>query len=358
VKIFPPSDADLIHKLGQMVLVGFRGRHITDVHPIIRDIRGLHLGGVVLFDYDVLLQRPYRNIESPEQLHHLTVCLQEAAEIPLCIAVDQEGGYVARLKETYGFPPTVSARDLGHQNSIQTTAMHAECIAHTLAEVGINTNFAPVVDLDRNPANPVIGKFARSFSDNPETVTAHARAWIKSHHHHGVMCALKHFPGHGSSQEDSHFGWVDVTNVWSPEELLPYQQLISSGLCDMVMTAHIFNAHLDPEWPATLSAPIITGLLREKLQYDGVIVSDDLQMQAISKKYSLSIIIQKALDAGVDILVFGNNVSYDEQIAQRVISTMARLVSDGIISRERIEQSYQRILRLKMCYTSGDKRCS
>jgi beta-N-acetylhexosaminidase len=333
-----------------MLMVGFRGQYIHDSHPIVRDIREHHIGGVILFDYDVNLRQPYRNIKNPEQLRCLTDSLQAITEIPLCIAIDQEGGQVARLKETSGFPPTVSARELGRQDPLSATAMHAERIAHTLKEAGITANFAPVVDLDRNPANPVIGKYARSFSDNPDTVTAHAQAWIEHHHAQGIMCAVKHFPGHGSAHEDSHHGWVDVTDVWSLEELQPYQRLISSGLCDMVMTAHIFHAHLDPEWPATLSRPIITGILREQLQYHGVVVSDDLQMRAIHGRYPLSTILQKAILAGVDILTFGNNVIYDEEIVPKIISTMAQLVTDGVIRRERIEQSYQRILRLKENY--------
>jgi beta-N-acetylhexosaminidase len=333
-----------------MIMVGFRGQHIHDAHPIARDIREYHIGGVILFDYDVNLRQPCRNINNPEQLRRLTTSLQAITEIPLCIAIDQEGGQVARLKAASGFPPTVSARELGHQHPVSSTAIHAERIAHTLKEAGITTNFAPVVDLDRNPVNPVIGKCGRSFSHNPDRVTAHARAWIEQHHAQGIMCAVKHFPGHGSSQDDSHHGWVDVTNLWSAEELQPYQRLISSGLCDMVMTAHIFHAHLDPEWPATLSHSIITGILREQLRYDGVVVSDDLQMQAIHGRYSLSTILQKAVHAGVDILTFGNNVIYDEEIVLKIIPTMTQLVTDGVIRRERIEQSYQRILRLKEGY--------
>ncbi len=334
-----------------MLLIGFRGTEIHDAHPIVRDIRDHHLGGVVLFDYDVKLRQPRRNIESPEQLRRLTAALQAETEIPLWIAIDQEGGKVTRLKEACGFPPTSAARELGCHNQRELTIEHAERTAQTLAAAGINVNFAPVLDLELNPANPVIGALGRSFSENAATVVRHAQAWIEQHHASGIACAVKHFPGHGSSRDDSHQGWVDVTDVWSPDELSPYRTLIPSGLCDMIMTAHIFHAHLDPDWPATLSHAVITGILREQLHYDGVVVSDDLQMQAISGRYPLETILQQAIEAGVDILMFGNNVSYDADIVPKVMATLSRLVAAGAIDRDRIEQSYQRIIRLKQRFS-------
>jgi len=338
---------DLDVKIGQMLMVGFRGLEVQDDHPIVQDIRERQIGGVILFDRDPSIHRPIRNIQSPEQVKRLTTSLQQSASLPLLIAIDQEGGKVNRLKEQFGFPPTVSAQYLGELNQLEVTAKYANIIAITLAELGINLNFAPVVDLNINPDNPIIGKFERSFSADPEIVTTHALEWIKAHHKQRVLCALKHFPGQGSARQDSHFGCVDVTAVWSDQELIPYWKIIQAGQCDLIMTAHIFHAQLDPQLPATLSKSIITGILREQLRYDGLVVSDDLQMQAITSYYSFETAIQAAIAAGVDLLVFGNMLVYEEDIAGRAIAVIKKLVRDGSIDRTRIEQSYQRICHLK-----------
>ena len=208
-------------------------------------------------------------------------------------------------------------------------------------------NFAPVVDLNTYSENPIVGKVERSFSPDPAIVTRHAREWISAHHEQGVLCTLKHFPGHGSSRHDTHHGFVDVTDTWYSDELQPYADLIRTGFCDMVMTAHIFNAHLEPTFPATLSSRVITGILREKLHYEGVIISDDMQMKAITSRYSLKTAVRTAIESGIDILTFGNNLQYQEDIMSQATAIIRKLVMNGALSEERIEQSYQRIYRLK-----------
>lgn len=334
-------------RIGQMLLVGFRGLSVDEHHPIVSAIRHQHLGGVILFESDRAAQAPTRNIRSPEQVRQLISSLQGYADIPLFVGIDQEGGRVNRLKERYGFSPTVSAQFLG-QNSPDMTRRYAEQTALQLSRLGINLNFAPVVDLNRNPDSPAIGKVERSFSADPQTVIAHARAWIDAHHERGIFCALKHFPGHGSARADSHLGFVDVTTTWGQEELLPYQQLIRQGFDDVIMTAHIIHRDLDAEYPATLSRRILTAILREQLGFDGVIISDDMQMQAIAAHYDLETAIFLAISAGVDILTFGNNLTiYDEQIAARGVEIILNLVDRGRISPERIDASYRRIMCLK-----------
>jgi len=334
-------------KIGQMLLVGFRGLTVDERHPIVTAIRQHQLGGVIFFDYDRPSQTPVRNIESPEQVRQLTASLQAHADIPLFVGIDQEGGRVNRLKERYGFPPTFSAQFLGQQ-SVDMTRQQAEQTASHLENAGINLNFAPVVDLNRNPDSPAIGSVERSFSADAQVVITHARAWIEAHHACGILCALKHFPGHGSAREDSHLGFVDVTTTWRPEELRPYQQLLQEGFDDVIMTAHIFHNGLDPAYPSTLSRSIVTGMLRERLGFNGVVISDDMQMQAIAAHYDLETAIFFAISAGIDILTFGNNLSvYDKQIAARAVEIISRLVDSGRISSERIHASYRRIMRLK-----------
>ncbi len=334
-------------KIGQMIMVGFRGLTVNDKSPVIADIKKRKIGGVILFDYDVPSQSPVRNIESPDQVRSLVSALQEASYIPLFIAIDQEGGKVNRLKERFGFPPTVSEGYLGRIDDPEVTKKYAERTAETLAALGINLNFAPVVDLNINPDNPVIGKIERSFSADTEVVIRHSMVTIDAFHTHGILSAIKHFPGHGSSTADSHKRFVDVTESWSPDELKPFEAIIQSGNCDMVMTAHIFNARLDPLWPATLSHRIIGGILRDDMRFNGVVASDDMQMNAIRSFYGLEIAIKMAIGAGCDILVFANNSTFDENIAGRAIDVIKKLVAEGEIKNKRIDESYSRIIRLK-----------
>ncbi|PID58659.1 glycoside hydrolase family 3 [candidate division KSB3 bacterium] len=337
----------LERQIGQMLLVGFRGLELTTHSPIFEDLHTRHLGGVILFDYDSALKSPCRNIQSRDQLRALLQALSESASGPLLLSIDQEGGRVSRLKERFGFRPTVSARFLGERNSLELTTQYAGQTAGLLKDLGFNLNLAPVVDLHLNSASPAINAVERSFSRDPDTVIAHAGAWIREHRQQGILCALKHFPGHGSADQDTHHGFVDVSNSWLAEELIPYRALIREGLADLIMTAHIFQAGLDPKWPATLSEKIIGGLLRRELAYHGVVLSDDLQMKAISSHYSLETVIYQAINAGVDILTFGNNLTYDAQVVPKAIAIIKDLVAQKAVSEQRIGESFQRICRLK-----------
>jgi beta-N-acetylhexosaminidase len=164
---------------------------------------------------------------------------------------------------------------------------------------------------------------------------------------HHIAGALKHFPGHGSAWNDSHVGMADVSDSWEPEELQPYTQLINQGLAQMIMTAHVFNEQLDAIYPATLSEAIITDLLRHKLGFNGVVVSDDMQMKAIRSYYGTEEAILRAIDAGVDIILFANNSIFDPQIAPKAHRIIREAVESGRLSKQRIDQSYQRIEQLK-----------
>ncbi|WP_035244258.1 glycoside hydrolase family 3 protein [Desulfonatronovibrio hydrogenovorans] len=343
----PDQDKELAMQIGQMLMVGFRGTHVDEKSPIIRDIQQGLVGGVILFDYDVAQRSPDRNILSPDQLRELTNALQSASPTPLFIAVDQEGGRVARLKQDRGFPESVSQAWLGLQNDPDLTSRYASQTASTLQDLGINLNLAPVVDVNTNPDNPVIGLLERSFSSDPGLVARHADRVVASHRELGVLTALKHFPGHGSSTRDSHLGFTDVTETWSAVELEPYALLFESPGADMVMTAHVFNAHLDPEWPATLSHATLTGLLRTRMGYDGVIISDDMQMKAITDHFGLETALEQTIMAGADMIIFGNNLVYEQDIAARAGGVILELVKQGRIPEKRINESFARIIKLK-----------
>ena len=342
------SDEALADKIGELVMVGFRGMALEASDPILQQIEAGQVGGVVLFDVDVATGSS-RNVESPEQLRSLVAELQNAARSPLLVAIDQEGGRVSRLKERYGFPATRSQQELGERQSLELTASQARQTAEVLADVGINLNLAPVVDVNVNPASPVIGALGRSFSADAAVVTDHARAVIEAHRDAGVLTAVKHFPGHGSAPGDTHLGFVDVTEAWVPAELVPYRTLVSEGSVDAVMTAHVVNGQLDPRWPATLSPTTITGVLRDELGFQGVVVSDDLQMGAITDHYGLETAVRQTLVAGVDILLFANNNprAYEPDIAPRVVALVEALVGDGTLTEQRIDESVERVRALK-----------
>jgi beta-N-acetylhexosaminidase len=337
-------------KIAQMLLVGFQGLDANN--PVYADITERGIGGVLLFDYDTPSRSRIRNITSKDQLTRLCAELQEAAAqspvgAKLFIAIDQEGGAVDRLKTRNGFPKTKSAAEMGEGDGSET-AYYAEQTARLLSGMGINLNFAPCVDLNLNPRNPIIGRIGRSFSSDPEVVTSHAALWIDAHSRFGVFSCLKHFPGHGSSQGDTHRGAVDVSLSWRESELFPYRELIAVNAVRFVMTSHVFNSALDPEYPATLSQPTLEGVLRNDLGFTGLIVSDDLDMAAVKANYSLETALEKAVNAGVDILCFSNNGAvFDPSIAERSINIIYDLIRAGVVAPRRIEESYRRIMAVK-----------
>jgi beta-N-acetylhexosaminidase len=342
----------LREKIGQLLMVGFRGATPADCSLIVRDIREHGVGGVILFDQDMTSTidsgKPgRRNIESPGQVRTLLAHLQGQSRVPLLTSIDQEGGRVNRLKPAYGFPPSISHEELGRMNQLAQTYQHAAATALTLAEVGLNLNLAPVVDLDAHPDNPIIKGKGRSFSSDPEAVARHAGQFVKAHRAHRVLACAKHFPGHGSATGDTHLGLVDVTATWHEKELIPFQRLIAADLCDVIMSAHVFNAKLDPERPATLSRKVITGLLREKLGFRGLIVSDDMEMKAISSHYGLEKSLPAAIEAGIDVLCLGNNLTYDPDITAKAAGILERAVTSGRLPEVRIDESCARVLAVK-----------
>lgn len=337
---FAQSADSLDIKIGQMILIGFPGTKVDE--KMLEEIRQGKVGSIIIFEKNI----PAKN--SFAELKKITWTYQHAAPIPLFIAIDQEGGKVNRLKEKYGFPRSVSAAKLG-KFALDSVQFYAETTAATLAGLGINVNFAPVVDLSSNPTNPIIAKPERAFSAQADSVTLFAREVIRQHRKLGIVSVLKHFPGHGSSKDDTHLGIADVTTTWSEAELFPYKTLIESGDVDAIMTAHIVNKKLDASGnPGTLSKKVIDSLLRKQFHHSGVVFSDDMQMHAITKHYGLEEAIKLSINAGVDILTFSNNISgSQERTVDKVHQIIKKFVLNGTISKERINQSYSRIMNLK-----------
>jgi len=334
-------------KIAQMIMVGFKGFEVSDTSHVIRDIEEHNVGGIILFDYDMTTRTPDRNIESPEQVQKLADELQAVAKTPLFMAIDQEGGRVARLKTDRGFIPHVSADYIGKTDDPDTTRHYAENMAEQLQSLGFNVNFAPVVDLNTNPENPVIGRLDRSFGADPNLVVKHAEIYLQEFSKHNILGVLKHFPGHGSAWNDSHVGMADVTDTWDETELEPYRMLTDTGMPFAVMTAHVLNQNLDPDLPATLSSKVQNEMLRDDTGFNGILFSDDMQMEAIRSFYGLETSVKHAINAGVDVLVFANNSVYQPDIVPDIIDIVVKLINDGEIDQKTIDESYERIMRTK-----------
>jgi beta-N-acetylhexosaminidase len=329
-------------KIGQMILIGMPKAELDD--KVLEEVRKGKVGALIFFEKNIPNKpNAFASVKS------MTWTYQKAASIPLFICIDQEGGKVNRLKEKYGFTKSVTAAALGKSKSLDSVRFYADATAATLAGLGFNVNFAPVVDLAINKENNVIAKPERAYSADPDTVAMMAKEVIKMHRKYGVLTSPKHFPGHGSSKDDTHFGVADVTNTWSEKELLPYKLLLDSGYVDAIMTSHIVNKNLDAKgYPGTLSKEILDGILRKRLGFNGVVFSDDMQMHAISKNFGLEETIKLAINAGVDIMCFSNNIpGSDERTVDKVHAIIKKLVSTGEIKPERIDESFQRIIQLK-----------
>lgn len=351
--------------IGQLIMVGFKEAELAANSPIVRAIKEFSLGGVILYNIDLkcyleekkkrpdlTLQEAARicpkNIISPDQLRNLTSGLQSYSEKRLLIAVDQEGGLVSRLGPAAGFPETESPKALGEKNDLAVTANAAKTIARDLRRSGINLNLAPVVDLGLNPEGP-IAKGGRSFGSDPNLVYRHAKTFILTHRQQGIFTTLKHFPGKGSAGEDTHLQVADVTSFYQPQELYPFSWLIEEGLADGVMASHILHGDWDADYPVTLSPKILCGFLRDKLGYQGVIISDDLLMGAIVKRFGLEEACLLAIRAGVDILLASNNgpEGYDPHLFLRMFEALIKGVEGGRVSRAMIEASHARLMALK-----------
>lgn len=338
--------------LGELLLVGFGGTQVEgndEVRSLVCDVK---VGGLILFERDARSGEA-RNISSPEQVRQLTSDLQALARQctgrRLLIAADNEGGAVMRLSTRLGYLPMPPPQALGDAGDPAATALESRRMGATLREAGINWNLAPVVDVAVNPLNPAVVTLGRTFSSDPQQVIIQARAFIQGMHEAGVLTTLKHFPGHGSSRTDSHHGFVDVTETADLTiELAPYRALIKEGLADSIMTAHVFNRGLDPWNPATLSRFTIKRYLRGKLDYKGLVVSDDLLMGAIRQQYGVEEASILALQASVDMLLISQNQGRVERgAAERVIAAVRGAVSDGRLSPKALATSIQRVRALR-----------
>lgn len=341
-------DDSLRHLAARMLMVGFRGNQVTPDNPVVGYLKDTGVGAIILFDVDLTNGGGYgtRNITSASQLKELTSDLQALSGHPLLIAADQEGGYVQRLKPAYGWEriPTARHSGLGGPDSVRAAAALA---AKQLAEAGVSLNLAPEADLLIDSC-PAISDLERAYSADPDSVGLLCRIFVDEHRRAGVATTLKHFPGHGSARSDSHHGFTDVTQGWSEKELKPFAALIKSGDADAIMTAHIFNRNLDADFPASLSHKITTELLRDSLGFEGVVITDDLYMEAVRDNYSVDEFIVDAINAGADLLCVGNNINtgFEADRPRKLVEIITGAVRDGRIPLSRLIESNARIDRL------------
>ncbi|AVG11339.1 putative beta-hexosaminidase A [Paenibacillus larvae subsp. larvae DSM 25430] len=325
----------LQHKIGQMVMCGFESR-VPD-EQIETLITKYKLGNVIYFR---------RNLDTPLQVFRLSCKLQELAEkevgIPLLISIDQEGGMVNRTHEgVVGMPGNMT---LGALRDPQAAYDSAYVSAEELRAIGINMNFAPCLDVNNNPDNPVIG--VRSYGETAELVSKLGVEAMKGYQDGGVAATIKHFPGHGDTQADSHHALPLIPHParrLRELELVPFQKAINAG-ADAVMSAHVIFPDLEPEHlPSTLSRQVMTRLLREEMGFDGVITTDCLEMKAIDDHYGVAEGAVKAIEAGVDLVLVSHTLT--KQVA--AIGAILQALESGRLTEERIDESVDRILRLK-----------
>jgi beta-N-acetylhexosaminidase len=317
---------------GQMVVGGFEGKTLpVEVEGALS--RG-HLSGVVLFN---------RNLGTPEEVRALTDAVRAAAALPPIIAVDQEGGRVQRLSEPFTRWP--SMRELGRTDT-RTAKELALAMAAEMLAAGINTDFAPVLDVDSNPGCSVIGD--RSLGADPNKAAHLGSAMIQGFREAGLICCAKHFPGHGDVTVDSHDD-LPVSDVdratLERRELLPFSEAVQARV-PMIMTAHLKATALDPYYPATISRPILRDLLREEMGFDGVIISDDLMMGALMKYMPLADAVFSGVRAGVNLVLVCSGPDRAEEARKTIVEGLHK----GILDFGEATLSVRRIIKMKEDY--------
>lgn len=330
---------------GQMIVVGFAGDSVDDkgVVSAREQIAAGTLGGVMYLK---------TNVASLKAVRAMNAAFRDASpNLPPFLTLDQEGGSVERLTSDVGFKEVPNAATIGAGHPADARRIYNR-MARGIADVGFTVNFGPVVDLNLNPKNKIIARFGRAYSDGPNIVTVFAEQFIAAHHQAGILTAIKHFPGHGSSTDDSHEGYVDITDSWQAKELEPYRNLIASKTVDMVMVGHLINTRYS-ELPSSLSPEWITGVLRDELGFDGVVISDDLEMGAIREHFSLKETVVRAVRAGMDVLLFSNTAKARVSLASEIRDILIAEAEADPSFAARIEQSYRRIVALKQRIGGG-----
>jgi len=344
------TDLDLKNHLGQLLNVGFWGTTPEDpwIKILSRQIEEGKVGGVIFFGY---------NIQSPAQVLTLTSYFKSLkAPYPLLMSIDEEGGKVERLSPQKGFSDFWGAEQVSEKFTPEEATGYYSALAQKLRQFGFNLNFAPVVDLnpERGSRCPVIGSLGRSYGSEAQIVISYARSFLKSHSNLNILTCLKHFPGHGRVQKDTHIGFADATESWTEEELTPFKTLLKEAPC--IMTSHLAHQQWGENLPLTFSKELVTGRLREKLGFSGVITTDDLHMGAIQHCMKTQEAALRALLAGHDLLTISNNPNACTSVPmfapspmyiEEILKTLTRAFEDKILSASFLKDAIDRVLKLK-----------
>lgn len=324
--------------VGRHVILGCTPTEPSECTALLSAMREGMLGGICLFPEETDRLDPDHG-----RIRRFIAALREASPHPIIVAIDQEGGCVSRLGPADGAAGNWTARSLGRKDDPEQTWEQAWMTATMLADVGIDLNLAPVVDLDANPVSPAIGAQGRSYSADPDVVVRHAGLMLRAQHDAGLLSAVKHFPGHGSATTDSHLSLPDITSTWSDAELTPYRRLIPGGLCDVVMTGHLIHQELGGTTPSSLSPPVIRGLLRGQLGFSGVVISDDLEMLPVRQAVPLRDRVCKPIWAGTDLLLFCHPRDGNAHFIRTVNTILIDEVSRNRRMRKHCRESMLRI---------------
>ncbi|WP_419895008.1 beta-N-acetylhexosaminidase [Macrococcus psychrotolerans] len=327
------SSMTLEEKIAQQLVLGFNG---TDYNAALKRYSARKIGGVILFK---------RNIVNESQVTQLNRDIfHNATDIPMFIGIDQEGGRVNRLPAS--IQNIESAYTIGLSHDKQYAYQQGRYIGENVKRMGFNLDFAPVLDIWSNPVNKVIGD--RSFGHDANTVSDMSRSFRRGINDSGIITSGKHFPGHGDTVADSHVT-LPVSNKSLDElmkfELLPFKRHIDDGI-DMIMVSHISFPSIDNNYPASISKEIVTNILKKRLGYKGVIISDDLNMGAISNRYSLNEAVVRGLQSGETIMLIGSDAVDVDTLIQYVKSN----VEKGNIDKKIIDENNEKIIRLKLKY--------
>ena len=340
------SDQLLQNKIDQLFIVGFRGTNFETAPEAQKILSETNVGGVILFDYDTPTKVYDRNIKTKSQTTALIKDLQSNAKTLLFISIDEEGGKVSRLKKVPGFVTTLSAEKLSLKSDTQVQSL-AKGLSKILSGYGFNMDFAPVLDVNVNKKSPSIGAVGRSFSHLQSVVARKAIAFSKGLEQSSIIPVGKHYPGHGSAIGDTHKGFVDITKTFKQYELVTFKKACESGI-PAIMVGHLYDANVDALYPATLSKAHIDRLKNDLGCTSQLIITDDIDMKALTDQYSRHDVLVNALNAGIDIVIASNNISTynpNQFFVDRKIVFDA--VKAGEISETRIVEAYTKVTQLK-----------
>lgn len=337
------QEPTVYEKAEQMIIIGFRGSSVKDTGDVFSILQNINVGGLIFFDYDTGTKSYNRNIKTGTAIRPFITAIKNTAQTPLFLSIDEEGGKVSRLKKITGYGKTNSTKSIATLSSKKIQDIFT-WRANKITTYGFNMNFAPVLDLCY--PGTIMSKQERCFSNNPSRVASLAISFAETMKKRSVIPVYKHYPGIGSGIIDTHTGAADITTTHTENDYVPFKTTCSKDSYPVIMISHVHMTAVDT-LPASLSKKHIDTLRTLGCSH-ALLISDDMDMGAISDTYTLTEILEKSINAGVDMLIFSNNIrTYDKDKYLKIQSTLKELIDSGALSKERIESSYKKIIKYK-----------